>query len=68
MNEDYTKLKSRGTKITVKVDGDTNEALTLAVNRIDTTKQAYVTEALKRRLIRDGFHPPEVPMSRGCRR
>jgi hypothetical protein len=52
--------KSRGTKVSIKVDGDWNEALALAVNRIDTTRQAYVKEALKRRLVADGFLSPEA--------
>ena len=53
------KVKSRGTKISITLDGEWNEALTNAVLRIDTTKYAYAEEALKRRLVADGFSPQE---------
>jgi ParB family chromosome partitioning protein len=51
------KVKSRGTKISITLDGEWNEALTAAVLKIDTTRQGYAEEALKRRLIKDGFGP-----------
>lgn len=54
------KVKSRGTKISITLDGEWNEALTNAVLRIDTTKYAYAEEALKRRLVADGFHPQQL--------
>lgn len=54
------KVKSRGTKISITLDGEWNEALTNAVLRIDTTKYAYAEEALKRRLVVDGFHPQQL--------
>jgi ParB family transcriptional regulator, chromosome partitioning protein len=54
------KVKSRGTKISITLDGEWNEALTNAVLKIDTTKYAYAEEALKRRLVADGFHPQQL--------
>jgi ParB family transcriptional regulator, chromosome partitioning protein len=54
--------EGRGTKVTVTFDGEWNASLTNAINKIDTTKQEYVEEATKRRLVIDGFHP-EIVMS-----
>lgn len=54
------KVKSRGTKISITLDGEWNEALTNAVLRIDTTKYAYAEEALKHRLVADGFCPQQL--------
>ena len=51
------RIKSRGTKVSITLDGEWNDALTLAVARIDTTKQAYAAEALRQRLANDGFAP-----------
>jgi ParB family chromosome partitioning protein len=58
------KVKSRGTKISITLDGEWNEALTNAVLRIDTTKYAYAEEALKRRLVADGFRPQQLAVQK----
>jgi ParB family chromosome partitioning protein len=55
--EAVEKVKSRGTKISLTLDGEWNEALTAAILKIDTSKQGYAEEALKRRLVADGFGP-----------
>jgi ParB family transcriptional regulator, chromosome partitioning protein len=59
------KVVARGTKITVTLDGEWNKALTAAVLAIDTTRQGYTEEALKRRLVDDGFHPQKVQTQQG---
>ena len=51
------RVKSRGTKISITLDGEWNEALTAAVLRIDTSRQRYAEDALKHRLVADGFSP-----------
>jgi hypothetical protein len=56
------KVESRGTKVTVAFDGEWNTSLTNAIVKIDTTKQEYVEEATKRRLVAEGYHP-EVMMA-----
>ena len=48
-------IKSRGTRITITLDGEWNEILSLAVMRKDTTRMRYAEEALKERLVRDGY-------------
>ena len=50
-------MKSKGTKITIAFDGEWHEALRTAVFRHDTSKQGYVEEATKRRLVEEGLGP-----------
>jgi ParB family chromosome partitioning protein len=58
------RVKSKGTRISITLDGEWNAALTAAVLEIDSpSKQAYAEEALKQRLVKEGFGPQVIASS-----